>query len=129
MFDKGAVGDQTEVLQYVKPLISEKINSNLTANFTIEEVKEAVFQLGAVKALGPDGFSSTFYHSYWDVVGNDICQVVFHFFQTCQMPQAVNFTEIVLIPKIKVLRTYPNFDTLVCVIFCIKSFPRSLSIG
>lgn len=34
-----------------------------------EEIKAAVFQLGALKAPGPDGFPALFFHHYWKEVG------------------------------------------------------------
>jgi mannosylglycoprotein endo-beta-mannosidase len=43
------------------PQISSEENDRLTADFTIEEVKEAIFQMEHNKAPGPDGFPAEFY--------------------------------------------------------------------
>lgn len=90
----------------MKPVISVEINSSLIASISREEVKEVVFQSRATKAPGPDSFSDPF---YWDVFYNDIYQVVFHFFQTCQMPHAINFTESILIPKVQCPESLSQF--------------------
>lgn len=44
--------------------------------FTPEKVKEAVFSLGASKALGPNGFSFCFFHKYWDILQDDDAMVL-----------------------------------------------------
>lgn len=41
-----------------------------------DEVREAVYQLGGMKAPRPDGFSSTFYQSSWEQIGAEVCNMV-----------------------------------------------------
>jgi len=41
----------------------------LTANFTLEEFKQAAFSMQVDKCLGPDGFNSGFYQHFWDTSG------------------------------------------------------------
>jgi hypothetical protein len=43
------------------PQVSEEENNLLTALYTEEEVKKAVFQMEHNKAPGPDGFPAEFY--------------------------------------------------------------------
>ena len=43
------------------PQVSEEENNHLTAPYTEEEVKKAVFQMEHNKARGPDGFPAEFY--------------------------------------------------------------------
>ncbi|KAF7820595.1 reverse transcriptase [Senna tora] len=40
-------------------------NSSLCKPVSVEEVKAAAFELGGLKAPGPDGFSGIFYHHSW----------------------------------------------------------------
>ena len=47
------------------PQVSPDENDRLTAEFTIEEVKHAIFQMEHNKAPGPDGFSAEFYQVFW----------------------------------------------------------------
>ncbi|KAH7853442.1 hypothetical protein Vadar_002449 [Vaccinium darrowii] len=47
------------VLQKVDCCITDEMNRGLTRMVTEEEVKEATFQLGSLKAPGPDGFQET----------------------------------------------------------------------
>ncbi|KAK9932944.1 hypothetical protein M0R45_020163 [Rubus argutus] len=61
----------------------------------------ALFQMNPSKAPGPDGMSPFFFQKYWDLVGTDIGNAVIHFLTTKSMPHDLNFTHVVLIPKIK----------------------------
>lgn len=40
--------------------VTPEINSDLTRPVTTEEIKEAVYNIGAHKAPGPDGFTASF---------------------------------------------------------------------
>lgn len=49
---------------------------------TQEELRQAVFQLGATKSPGPDGLNGLFYQHYWDILKEDLFGLVQHFFCT-----------------------------------------------
>ncbi|KAM1083313.1 hypothetical protein ACFX19_022135 [Malus domestica] len=53
----------------VKWLQDEDFNSR---PIVLEEIKDAIFQMGGMKALGLDGFHGVFYHSFWDIIANDM---------------------------------------------------------
>jgi hypothetical protein len=57
--------------------------------------------MGANKAPGPDGFTTGFFQTHWASIGSSVTNVVLHFLNDGQMPEGVNQTTIVLIPKIK----------------------------
>ncbi len=42
--------------------------TKLSAPFSLEEIKIAVFQLGRDKAPGPDDFPLYFYQVFWDTI-------------------------------------------------------------
>jgi hypothetical protein len=46
------------------PQVSDEENEILIADFTENEVREAVFQMEHNKALGPDGFPAEFYQLF-----------------------------------------------------------------
>lgn len=82
------------------PLITIETNQKLIQIPTSLEVKEAMFFIHVEKALGPDGFSASFFQTNWEIIGHDIVKEVQDFFQTESMPRAINETHIRLIPKI-----------------------------
>jgi hypothetical protein len=53
------------------------------------------------KAPGPDGFTAGFYQRHWGLLGDDVCRAVLAFLNGGSMPDVVNDTILVLIPKVK----------------------------
>ncbi|XP_042056346.1 uncharacterized protein LOC121800923 [Salvia splendens] len=67
------------------PLVSEEDSRDLVRAITVEEIKEALFDIGNDKAPGPDGYSSAFFKKQWERVGNDVVDAVKEFFETSQL--------------------------------------------
>ena len=83
------------------PQLRNDENEILTAPFSEKEISDALFQIGPIKALGTDGFPARFYQRNWGVLKEDIIHAVKKFFDTGMMPEGVNDTVIVLVPKVK----------------------------
>jgi hypothetical protein len=91
-----------EVVNLLQLLTFRDMNESLCKDFSEEEISDVLFQIGPLKASGPDGFLARFFqHNWdvWDVVKMDVIRAVWNFFDTGQMPPGVNDTTIVLIPK------------------------------
>lgn len=67
------VGTCTRVLE---PKVTPRMNQQLLATFTEEEISNALNQMAPLKALGPDGFSSCFYKQNWAVVKAEVCAAI-----------------------------------------------------
>src|ERR1044072_3110055 len=65
------------------------------------EVKDAVFEMGPLKAPGPDGLQALFFQYQWHIIGNSVIQFVQQCFNDPQQVTQVNETLLVLIPKIE----------------------------
>ncbi|XP_059295549.1 uncharacterized protein LOC132048883 [Lycium ferocissimum] len=61
--------------------------------------EKAVFGLSGDSASGPDGFTGLFYQHCWEIIGNDVHQVILSFFDGNELPKAITHTNLVLIPK------------------------------
>lgn len=95
-----AEGTEMElVLAEVKRSLTEAQNEVLTAPVNGEEVHTALFSMNPDKAPGPDGFTPAFYQKCWSVVGEDVIAAVQQVWQTETIPEKVNDTVLVLIPK------------------------------
>ena len=71
----------------------------LCKEFTEKEISDALFQIGPLKAPGPDGFPARFFQRNWGLLKEDMVRAVKRFFSDGVMPDEVNDTNIVLIPK------------------------------
>ena len=75
-------------------------NAYLTAPYSEEEVKKAVFLMEHNKAPGPDGFPAEFYQHFWELIKVDLLDL----FQDLNAGQLelfrLNFGEIILLPKV-----------------------------
>ena len=60
----------------MNPRVIANMNVQLLTLFTKEEIKQGIFQMGALKALGPDDFSTLLFQKNWDIVGKDVCATI-----------------------------------------------------
>lgn len=101
--------DVEGVLSHVPIRVTVAMNEVLDAPFTAQEVERALSMMGANKAPGPDGFTARFFQTHWGVIGNSVANAVLNFLNGGLMPEGVNQTTIVLIPKIKNPQELKNF--------------------
>ena len=81
------------------PQVSQSENEFLTAPFTEEEIRNAIFDMKHNKAPGPDGFPAEFYQHFWDLIKGDLMQM-FHDLHSGDLPLfSLNFGVITLLPK------------------------------
>ncbi|XP_010513002.1 PREDICTED: uncharacterized protein LOC104788940 [Camelina sativa] len=99
LFTSTPTTDISKTIQNIKPIVTAEMNKLLVSDVTDEEIRSALFSIGATRAPGPDGFNAAFYQHYWDVVGPAIISEVKNFFTTGEMQQEWNHTNLCLIPK------------------------------
>lgn len=81
------------------PCLSASDCGLLSAPFSKDDIKAALFGIDNNKAPGPDGYSSLFFKSAWSVVGEDFCAAVQDFLSSGKMLKQINHSVISLIPK------------------------------
>lgn len=54
----------------------EDMNASLLIPVSLEDIKDAVFQMGKLKAPGLDGFQGVFYQPFWDNLMADVNGIV-----------------------------------------------------
>jgi hypothetical protein len=90
------------------PQLSAEENEILTADFTEDEVLEAISQMEHNKAPGPDGFPAEFYQTFWEVIKGDL-MALFYQLQIGELPLfRLNFGVITLLPKKQKCGTNPT---------------------
>ena len=73
------------------------------------EIKEALWSMKAYKAPGSDGLHAGFFQRFWLVVGDSVKEEVMKVFRDRKVPEYLNHTLIVLIPKIQGPETIGNY--------------------
>jgi hypothetical protein len=57
--------DPKMILELVQPKVTEEMNKDLLREYCDEEIGDALFQIGPLKAPGPDGFPTRFFQRNW----------------------------------------------------------------
>jgi hypothetical protein len=82
------------------PQVSAEENAFLTAPYSEEEVRKAIFLMEHNKAPGPDGFPAEFYQNFWDTIKSDLLALFSALHEDQLELFRLNFGEIILLPKV-----------------------------
>ncbi|KAG7594365.1 Zinc knuckle CX2CX4HX4C [Arabidopsis thaliana x Arabidopsis arenosa] len=99
LFTATAHDGEFQVLRDVPEIVTTDMNSFLTREVSLEEVKRAVFEMNPTKAPGPDGMTALFYQRFWPIISEDLLTTVRSFFTTGTLDPRLNMTNICLVPK------------------------------
>ncbi|XP_026378405.1 uncharacterized protein LOC113272823 [Papaver somniferum] len=94
---------------------------------TPDEIRQAVFDLGADSAPGPDGFSGCFYRHCWDIIQEDLIKDIMHCWNSGHIPNGVNSSLIILLAKVRGANTLHNFRQIGLSNFFFKIFTKILA--
>lgn len=89
--------------------VTTTMNSDLTVEFTREEIEKALKQMVTPKFSSLDDFNPRFYQTYWHIVRDEVTSVILNFLNDGCFDNSINFTYIDLIPKVKNPLTVSNF--------------------
>ncbi|CAN1157596.1 Putative ribonuclease H protein At1g65750 [Linum perenne] len=119
--------DHGMVFEGFPQLVTQEINSELCGSVSEEEIRKAVFALGAGKSPGPDGFSGHFYRKFWGTVGSDLCSEISDFFKSASMKHGWNDTHIAMIPKVPNPTSMSQFRPISCCNFRYKVISKVMA--
>ena len=97
------------ILDKVDRVFTPDLNQNLLQPYTPDEIKRALFQMHPSKSPGLDGMSPFFFQKYWNIVERDVTEAVLSVLHSGHFLRKMNYTRIVLIPKIKVPKIVADF--------------------
>ena len=63
-------------LSLINPVITEEDNDILKHVITLDELCDIIFSMDINKSPGIDGIPVEFYHTYWDIIKHEICEVI-----------------------------------------------------
>jgi hypothetical protein len=87
--------------EVVKDTITTAMFQQLEADFTADDVTEAIISMKGLAAPGPDGLPAMFYHTYWEIINKEVINTVLQVLNNKGDPTPYNNTYICLIPKKK----------------------------
>jgi len=85
-------------LQFRSLPVSE--GGSLVKPFSVDEVKEAIWDCDRFKSPGPDGVNFGFIKDFWLDLKDDVMRFVSEFHRNGKLAKSINSTFIVLIPKV-----------------------------
>lgn len=88
-------------LGMVKKRVDGTMTEELLCPYQREEVLLALKEMHPSKSPGPDGLPAMFYQKFWDLVGDETCNMVLNYLNGGSMPDDLNHTYVVLIPKVR----------------------------
>ena len=74
-----------------------------------EDIKQAMFSIGGLKAPGIDGYPTIFFQRNWNQVGPAVCKAIKSMWTNAEEIRVVNKTLITLIPKVENPETASQF--------------------
>ncbi|XP_026420198.1 uncharacterized protein LOC113316192 [Papaver somniferum] len=98
-FNGGDVNIDPRIFDIEHESITDAECAFMDAIPSLEEVKEAVFDLGAGFAPGPDGFTGYFYRQCWNIISGDLFNAIANCWAMRKISNDINFSFIVFIPK------------------------------
>jgi hypothetical protein len=82
MYTRDPSIDHEGITDLVQHKVTQDMNELLCKDFSNEEISDALFQIGPIKAPGPAGFPARFYQRNWGLMKADIISAVKVFFAT-----------------------------------------------
>lgn len=86
------------LLNLLQSCISMSENDSLLAIPSQSEIIQVLSSFNPSKSPGPDDITTSFFKTFWHIVGHDVTQVIQNIFISGQVPKAINQTLVILIP-------------------------------
>lgn len=82
--------EQDLLLKEIPKILTAEDNKLLNQPFSLEEVKQVVFNLDPEKSPGPDGFQAFFYQNCWNILGKDLWEALEASRKGCSILSEIN---------------------------------------
>ena len=87
-------------LECIPKMVNQDHNTQLTELPDMDELKKVVFSMNPNSAAGPDGMNGYFFQKCWNIIKNDLIEVVHAFFSGQMIPRYFSHSCIVPLPKV-----------------------------
>ncbi|XP_026410669.1 uncharacterized protein LOC113305892 [Papaver somniferum] len=108
----------------IPDIVNSEDNKILEKIPSQEEIKEAVFCLNQDGAPGPDGYAGIFYREAWNIIKEDLTNVIQFCWSNQLIPSGLNSNFLILLPKIQGAKKASQFRPIGLSNFCFKIFTK-----
>lgn len=108
--------------------LSPTQSSMLVRPFTSDDIFSSIKHMAKNRCPGPDGFSTEFFVSSWDVIGKDVSEAVLSFFNSYDLPRIVNSAALTLIPKTANASCISQYRPISCCNVLYKTITKLLTL-
>ncbi|XP_015941361.1 uncharacterized protein LOC107466866 [Arachis duranensis] len=115
-----------ECVKDIPKRVTREMNEELMAKIKDEEIREAVFSMGGLKAPGPDGLNGLFFQQHWEILSKEVCGVVKQIFEDGCIPGDLGETTVVLVPKVSQPESLNQLRPISCCNFAYKIVTKVL---
>jgi hypothetical protein len=107
--EEGVTDPNSKFLEAVPSRTFPFMNQQLEAKISIQEIKEALFDMESDKAPGPDGFTARFLQTCWQIVEKDLYKMILKSQNFQKIGGNTNSAFLALIPKEKGAKDFNCF--------------------
>jgi hypothetical protein len=107
--EEGVTDPNSKFLEAVPSRTFPFMNQQLEAKISIQEIKEALFDMEPDKAPGPDGFTARFLQTCWQIVEKDLYKMILKSQNFQKIGGNTNSAFLALIPKEKGAKDFNCF--------------------
>jgi hypothetical protein len=97
------------IIKHIPKEVTKEQNEALMPPITQEEVDQALRDTPVGKSLGPDHFTANFFHHYWDMIREEVWEIIEDSRRSRQVLPSLNATFLALIPKENKVTTLNHF--------------------
>ena len=99
----------SEVSHFCSCFLTEEEKNRLSQQISEEEIRAGLWALKAFKGPRPDSLHAGFFQYFWHDVKESVCMEIKRIFASGSMPDYLNRTLILLIPKCQHLETFGSY--------------------
>ena len=113
----------------IPSLVNDQTNNVLTTIPSAKEIQDAVFALNKEGSPGPYWLGDIFFHTYWNIIKEDVINVVLEFLLLDGFSLITTLTPLFSFQRRKMQIMSVNTGQLHLIISSSRFFPKSLLIG
>ena len=103
------ISDQLDLLEVFPSMVMDEDNERLGGCVNSVEIEKILKICAKDKSPGPDGWTVEFFIQFWDMIGNEVVELVEESHLTGHISGGLNSTFIALIPKISKTITFDDY--------------------